>query len=225
MKIISPFHDYYDRYAVQTDADLVYVRERKELKVDNTYPIPCEFSATDKKYNTFRVKFGIVGFCGRIYPFVQVNANSFSAFFGKGETLYSYRELERSYPTLVDGGAVLDRYSNIRLKDLRDFLASYGRPDRADNGLYEFHKCCYYSLMPYRYDENRANFAVHDPLKALEFFRVFDPMQAYQQIEMFVGNRLFKRDNPRIDPVPDKIKAESHGFNKFSFRKDSSKKG
>ena len=135
-------------------------------------------------------------------------------------------EVERQYPSLVDGTAklVMRRYAQVtKLDDVRAFFAASFFPDLWDNGLYEHHNCSCYSLTP-RGDGN-FSFIIHDRLQDLQFFRVFDPIMAYQRVEMFVGNRLFKRDCPRIDPVPDKVKAESHGFNKFSFRKDSSKKG
>lgn len=56
-------------------------------------------------------------------------------------------------------------------------------------------------------------------LKQLDFQKVISVEQCYQNIDMFVGNELVE-DKMEQWPVPDKIKAESHGFNKFSFRKD-----
>jgi hypothetical protein len=56
----------------------------------------------------------------------------------------------------------------------------------------------------------------------LEFYRVFDPYQAYQEVAMWLSNQAVP-----IKPIPemsDEIKAESKGFNKFSFRKDPSSK-
>lgn len=59
-------------------------------------------------------------------------------------------------------------------------------------------------------------------LKDYQFYRVFDANSAYQEISMYLSNLCFPE--PHINPVPDEINAESHGFNKFSFRKDPTKK-
>ena len=48
-------------------------------------------------------------------------------------------------------------------------------------------------------------------------------MQAFQELAMYVGAYLTK---PVIEepPIADNIKAEIHGFDKFSFRKEKQKK-
>lgn len=56
-------------------------------------------------------------------------------------------------------------------------------------------------------------------LKELEFQRHMNPFLCFQDIERFLNNDVASPDSPRILPVPDKIKAQSHGFDKFSFRR------
>jgi hypothetical protein len=58
--------------------------------------------------------------------------------------------------------------------------------------------------------------------------KIIDPFSAFNSIERYLTNELAKRDVKRDqsikdNPVPDKIKAESHGFDKWSFRKESTK--
>jgi hypothetical protein len=54
------------------------------------------------------------------------------------------------------------------------------------------------------------------------FVRLFDPYQAFQEIEMYLSNMA---EPSKIMPlVPDTLNAESHGFDKWSFRKESTKK-
>jgi hypothetical protein len=56
-------------------------------------------------------------------------------------------------------------------------------------------------------------------LKNIQFYKVFDSYSAYQKIEQYLTNEL--ADDPMsIDPISDKLKAENHGFNKWSFRKE-----
>ena len=59
-------------------------------------------------------------------------------------------------------------------------------------------------------------------LKPFEFYGVFDPYLAFQEISMWMGNQAVP-----IKPIPeisDEIMAEIKGFDKFSFRKDPGKK-
>jgi hypothetical protein len=63
-------------------------------------------------------------------------------------------------------------------------------------------------------------------LSAIGFQKKYDPWTAFQMLERFVANELAPRDLRMDKPIPDKIKAESHGFDKHSFRKDpQGKKG
>lgn len=59
-------------------------------------------------------------------------------------------------------------------------------------------------------------------LKPFEFYRVFDPYRAFQEISMWMGNQAVPIKP--IPEIPDEIMAEIKGFNKFSFRKDPSSK-
>jgi len=65
-------------------------------------------------------------------------------------------------------------------------------------------------------------------LSVVMMHRIIDPFSTFNSIERYLTNELAKRDVKRDqsikdNPVPDKIKAESHGFNKWSFRKESTK--
>lgn len=71
--------------------------------------------------------------------------------------------------------------------------------------------------------------ALVNPLLAyVEFHKHIDAFQAFLAIEQYLSNDLAPRDIKRDmsikdNPVPDKIKAESHGFDKWSFRKEPAK--
>jgi len=59
-------------------------------------------------------------------------------------------------------------------------------------------------------------------LKELDFAKIFNPIKAYQEITMFMNNLAVP-----IKPIPkisDVTMAEAKGFNKYSFRKDPTKK-
>ena len=44
-----------------------------------------------------------------------------------------------------------------------------------------------------------------------------------KDVERYLANEMAPRDGRMDKPIPDKIKAESKGFNKFSFRKEPTK--
>jgi hypothetical protein len=54
-------------------------------------------------------------------------------------------------------------------------------------------------------------------LKSVEFFRIFQPFAAFQEIAMWLSNQAVpEKVMPVID---DETKAESKGFDKWSFRR------
>jgi hypothetical protein len=57
-----------------------------------------------------------------------------------------------------------------------------------------------------------------DTLGSVQFAKVFDPFQAYQEIEMYVGGVLSGRENS-MATVSDEVRAQKHGMDKTSFRK------
>lgn len=69
--------------------------------------------------------------------------------------------------------------------------------------------------------ESGMNLFKNRNLKEIGFYKIKSPQIAYQDINSFLNNIAVKED--RIPVISDEILAESKGFNKFSFRKDSSK--
>lgn len=63
-----------------------------------------------------------------------------------------------------------------------------------------------------------------DCLKSIEFYRRLDPVQAFQEIQMWIGGVLPKPGPAMVEITDDKIKAAKHGMDKWSFRKPPEKK-
>lgn len=68
----------------------------------------------------------------------------------------------------------------------------------------------------------RTHAIVDANLKMLQFYKVMTIQQCFQQIEMYISNVLVSDPMPELK-ISDKLRAESHGFNKESFRKQKSK--
>lgn len=60
-------------------------------------------------------------------------------------------------------------------------------------------------------------------LKDLEFFRIFDPPQAYQEVWQYLGG-ILGLNNPHVPEMDDLTKRDGHGFDNWSFKKEPSKK-
>ena len=65
-------------------------------------------------------------------------------------------------------------------------------------------------------------FFINPNLKNYEFYKIFDTFQAFQEIQMFLGGVLGAGEKNIIE-VEDKYKIAGHGFNKWSFRRESKK--
>lgn len=66
---------------------------------------------------------------------------------------------------------------------------------------------------------NRGTYTVVNPsLREFEFYKVFDPISAFQQIEMWIGaNLTAEKPIPEID---DKTMRDIKGFDTYSFKKE-----
>ena len=63
---------------------------------------------------------------------------------------------------------------------------------------------------------------VNGILKDFDFVKLFDPYQAFQELQMYLSNIAVPlKPIPEIDDV---TMAEAKGFNKWSFRKERSSK-
>ena len=56
-----------------------------------------------------------------------------------------------------------------------------------------------------------------------EFYKVIDAFTAFQEISMFIGGVLGIGEKEIVE-IEDKYKIGQHGFDKWSFRKEPSKK-
>jgi len=60
-------------------------------------------------------------------------------------------------------------------------------------------------------------------LGALQFYKLFSPTQAYQQIDMYLSGILAAENRPMVE-ISDKVRAQQHGFDCNSFRKSPTKR-
>jgi hypothetical protein len=93
MRIISDYHDYYDKtQEVDQDRSLVYLRERRVVKLPTTSWLPKDWGrAWFNPNHALRVlKRRAIGFCGRVYPVLQLTHADELRFRGEAPKINCY---------------------------------------------------------------------------------------------------------------------------------------
>jgi hypothetical protein len=226
MRIISPFYDYYDSVQAQgQDQTLIYLRAPREI-VSKTRLFP--FVEKLRHWgNNIVARIEVIGFCGRVYPVLLIqnprdtavkpvycyNVNEIDAFVErqfkpliveryyakKKRSYWSERWNYTSHNTLV-----------ALFQDAEQHAGDYAHLFRDEHA--PIFRC---------WEGHETRITYNACLKDVQFFRVFDPFTAFQEIQMFLGGMAFpEKPIPKID---DMTMAAAKGFDKFSFRKPKSK--
>lgn len=241
MRIKSSFRDYYD--SVQShgqDGDQVYLREIKEEELGEKWPFPWVMPLS---HRDVRHKNHVIGFCGRLYPVLQLyisgsedypgsfcyTMEEVDAFFNqhlKKKELDIYNEAKRTY-----------RYhSTPRRRIFTEYFEKCAKAANAHAARFEANLSPVFvsslsgrayagyaysgkGVIPDRADPGQK-ILWNGSLREFDFMRIKDPYTAYQEISMYLGNMAFP--NKPIPKMSDEDMAEIKGFNKFSFRKDKS---
>ena len=82
------------------------------------------------------------------------------------------------------------------------------------------HRLSFITVRP-AYDQHQTYdkkwYLNHDDLGTIEFYKVFDSYQAFQELSMWVGN--MPTPDHKMYQLSDKELITKHGFDKWSFRK------
>lgn len=220
MRIVSKHKDYYDGCASYGQSDgLMYIREQKEIPHENRREHFSDLS---------RLQTVVIGFCGKTYGCIRVResyAGSEQDFVGA----YSVEDLDKLVDKFFDDSRKKDYHKNISrwVLDMHDRHGIYNL-DGSRPGYERFFQKApnIPSLHTYFEKYKTAIFAdnfstkcltINPVLKYYSFAKVFDPYQAFQELQMFVGSGIFNEDKP-IPPMADEDWADIKGFDKYSFR-------
>jgi hypothetical protein len=196
MRIISPFHDYYDPLCkFDGDRETLYIRREEKARAYN-------FGRIWLPDHSQR----LLKFCDRIYHVAVMNC----WFRGKWNTKTCFHQalaldwIQQHTP--ADEFRRLVRRKWGVLRDIKRFFDWIPNDDFPNVPVWWAHKT----------QETMLNPCIRKVVP--EFVSILPPAQAYQELVMWHGRQA--RPEPPIPPVSDAIRAESHGFDKFSFRKD-----
>lgn len=122
----------------------------------------------------------------------------------------------------IDGGG----YCDFRRKYLAQFFDECKKQQDSHKALFEDKRCPIFVAHWSRWTWQRRKNSIIEYnalLRPYEFFRVFDPYTAFQEIAMFMSNLAIPQDPMPV--IPDELKAHSRGFDEWSFRRPPGGKG
>jgi hypothetical protein len=220
MRVISKFHDYYDKVQMHgQDPNLVYVRNKKviypekrlfckEAKGPEALYRPLYLYERRRGINQEKtVNLFIIGFCGRLYPTLSFDQYSWNRCF-QGPFLYNIAEVDKYVENHWDE-VRQEKYRGERPQyERRYYPALFTRKEMAkwfeeytvaDDTLFIEYECpvFYYQLKYSRYDNKLKKkvrpgdeLVLHPCLKQMEFFKVFDAQLAFQELSMYLSGVL-----------------------------------
>jgi hypothetical protein len=235
MKIISNFVDYYDYAACPTycnDSEIVFMRN--PISIENEthsnkfcfHLNPTYFRFTKYDYDMFSMK--LIGFCGKLYIRYYLNPDyrKFDKLSHKDQLNWGWYDLN----TLIEESC---KYFSSK-KYIKDAISheakTIGYYKREINEIQNIitsdmlnkislkYNTPYFMIYPKIYSENYNLSLNFNSLKHIKFFRLLDPYQTYQEIEMYFNSILIVPDN-HLQITDNKVILEAKGFDfKQSFR-------
>jgi len=240
MLILGKNRDYYDGVVGTMGIDKTIVYNRHTVENDDCKKFPKEFkcklhysddeskfidlcsygidSDKTKKYKEVDVFF--IGFCGKIYI-------GWKFYYLIGNGIHEKMKYDIVYDIDVAKKYIKDnRWGSGNLNDILNHIKNYNpielfRENNTPIFIYDSH-IDRIDLDKY-YGSNNQRFIINPVLKEYKFYKVFDTFSAFQEIQMFISGVLGSNEKDIIE-VEDKYKIAQHGFNKWSFRREPSKK-
>lgn len=231
MLIVSKRKDYYE-IATSVDKTLVWRRYEERVKDFEDKKLAEHLEFNRGEYNRPIVSLFIIGFCGVEYVGLVKNGALYYDDNGLTRALEDYNWSTSYHNRKVLGNVTYDKAEIIkhyeREYDALPHDSSWRKRlmmERIDfikrtHGNTNSDLFLKYRTPVYFIGNNGAIFVKDAILKKTGFISVMDPYTAYQEISMFLGDRLRLRDKPMTD-VKDKYKIASHGYDiKKSFRRE-----
>lgn len=202
MKIVSNFHDYYDSIqGTIFDKDVIYLR--KEVGIG-----PWESWKYNRYFNYGKDSI-IVGFAGKIYRGLRCvvekrNIIKYLWSWDKAKEFLDEHKFDYTIGPYYDYERVSkDWFGEVNIPQHKELFFKYNVP--------------IFGIGFPEYD-----IILNPCLKNVDFAKILEPYTAFQQLYQYMCNQA-SPEKP-IPAIDDKTLAEAKGFDKFSFRKEKSKK-
>jgi len=231
MRIISKYKDYYDGVGAG-DLDPIPVYERHEKKIELIQPFPNDWRHSkylivnrNNKVDGYKSKLVerslytyVIGYCGELYPILKVvqDEGSISKYWYEYDvsTILDYVKTNRWQG--------IHRYKEI-LNEWLELIKTLKLQD-----IFKEHNVPVFIFDGFEIDTRKGtqpvlHVTLNPRLRKYEFYKIKDAYTTYQDIRMYVGNDLARDTEVNVPTGDDKTLAESKGYDKWSFRKESTK--
>lgn len=231
MRIVSSFKDYYDPIQYLSpylDGDIEFVRETREEKSYNLNPLK-EFGNGRPYDNSLlnHSRKGLIGFCGKNYYYLKNDYDGTKIWLDADSYL---DELQCNYKHkyfIRKGTRLFPKEMRISFKTRHvEEIREWFKPDNCDKRFEKYAIFTFDDNHGYDFFSNtHRNYSrtfINPNLSQMGFEKIKPAEQAYQELRMWWSNQAVPQK--QILVMSDAIKIEARGFNKFSFRKEKSKK-
>ena len=241
MRIISKFNDYYDgAMGYGIDKTVIYNRSSAEFPAGS-----AEWAKIEKYLDSFKggMHTGLLSlhswlnsvdnlevrnrfvlfFCGK--PHVGIclssNYNKRGNWEVKERYCYSLEHAERFISEHEKRIRLEGKEIKALLKKIDRFFERYGAPKVSDFNDLHFSLDC--PIIKVDSNIRKASLVTNPCLKDMEFYCVTDPFTAFQELSMYISGVMGGR-SPRTVEIGNDDRIAKHGFNKWSFRRESCRK-
>lgn len=157
----------------------------------------------------------LIGFCGVVYPVIEESRTTKSAYDAEvieNSCEYFYSPREKDCPKTIS----LRSFARVE-----QIFENYKNPPQ--EFLDYWKKMMEDKKSPtFMVDASSGEITWNCHLSDVNFSKIFNSYEAAKKVYQFLAN--IPKDEMPIPQMDDITKAEIHGFNKYSFRKSSSKK-
>lgn len=254
MKIISKHQDYYDSaLAYGADESIVYVRHSQDYywerrnKYSNFHdcvalPYPESLNKYVELFNEFPVRTSgiwrkqsdddwfilceLIGFCGKIYPvYVYCTYGEDDKRFYDLKSIKEYVENDRPKDSYYDSYSYMGKYTFTEksLKQWEDALESLNESKDILDVFFEIDAPTFVITRDGGYGRDYDSVIINPILKQFELYKILDAYTTFGQISQFISGVLTQAGKETVE-FTDKEKIQAHGFDKWSFRRESKRK-
>ena len=222
MRIIADRKDYYD--CVQAhgqDQTLLYVRTPEEVELkQREWPFPSLYN--NWWFSRVEVSQHIIGFCGKMCPALEMHGYVRNASISK--VCFTIEEVDAFVEKHADQGQKDSYYGKNghrwwrgygkRRSEFIQFFEHCEKKRESFTEMFVEKRCPVFVATT---SSRKSKIVYNSMLRPYDFVRIFDPYTAYQEISMFMSNMAMPEKEMPV--VPDELKIQKRGFDKWSFRR------
>lgn len=225
MRIISKGQDYYDGIQVYGhDPKSVFIREFRELQIKDD---ACDFPTLSGWRNPMHhlpgldnIDFYVIGFCGKLIPCAEICHDSqwgsgwhYTYHYDSGEVIDWLKASGKIIRSRKGFAKEKPKHQKEVVQGINEWFGAY---ENRDSKFFQM-----FAAPIWVRDMNKDNWAVNTwvncELKRYHFQKVFDPVTAYQEIDMYLSGVLALQQ-PELVQIKDIDQRDKKGFDNWSFK-------